>query len=83
MNIPNLVTSYLKDNDLKQYELADRINEQVGFDFVTPMAISYWISGTYRPSVKTMVVIMLNSQGKLRELASEVLNELEQAELQT
>jgi transcriptional regulator with XRE-family HTH domain len=77
MKIPNLVTSYLQDNKLKQYELAELINEQVGFAFVTPMAVSYWENGIYRPSIKTMTVIQRNSQGKLREFADAVINELE------
>ena len=77
MNIPKLVTSYLKDNELKQYELANHINEQMGFPFVTPMAISYWINGVYCPSIKTMTMLRLNSQGKLRELANAIIKELE------
>lgn len=81
MDIPTLLSSYIKDNNLKQYQIADQINDAFGFQYITPMAISHWINGTYLPDVKTVKVVQATTNGKLRILFDEIMKELDAIEI--
>ena len=77
MNISNLLTSYLQDNELKQYQLADEVNEVIGWQYITPMTVSYWIRSIYLPDIKTARIVQAAATGKLRKLFNQIINELE------
>ena len=77
MNISNLLTSYLQDNELKQYQLADEVNEVIGWQYITPMTVSYWIRSIYLPDIKTARIVQAAATGKLRELFNQIIDELE------
>ncbi len=77
MNISNLLSSYLKDNELKQYQLADEVNEVFGWQYITPMTVSYWINDVYRPDIKTARIVQAAATGRLRDLFNAIINELE------
>ena len=81
MNISNLLTSYLKDNQLNQYQLADEVNDVVGWQYITPMAVSYWVNNVYRPDIKTARIVQAAATGKLRELFGAIISELENAKV--
>jgi hypothetical protein len=75
MKIPDLISSYLDSR--KQYELADDINEAMGWQFITPMAVSYWVNEVHPPTIKTARTIQSAATGQLRELFDAIVNELE------
>lgn len=84
MNISNLLTSYLQDNELKQYQLADEVNEVFGWQYITPMTVSYWINDVYRPDIKTARIIYAATPfGKLRDLFSAIIDALESQPVQS
>ncbi len=59
-NIPDLLTSYLQDKEDKepQYQIAVDINDAKGWQYITPMAISFWIRGIHPPTIKTCRTIL-------------------------
>jgi hypothetical protein len=76
MDISELLTSYL-DTDEPQYKIADDINDAMGWQYITPMAISYWINGIHPPTIKTARTIQAAATGELRELFDAIIGLLE------
>ena len=80
MEIANLLTSYLNETEpsKKQYEIADEVNEVLGWQYLTSMTISYWINSVYQPHIKTARIIYSAAPpGKLRDLFGEIIKVLE------
>ncbi|MCK4820531.1 hypothetical protein KA005_32500 [bacterium] len=80
MTIPILLTSYLNETKppKKQYEIADEVNEYIGWQYITPMAVSYWINNVYLPDIKTARIIRAAAPpGKLRDLFDAIIKELQ------
>ncbi len=80
MIISNLLTSYLNETTppKKQYEIADEANEAVGWQYITPMTVSYWIRNIYIPDIKTARIIYgAAPPGKLRDLFGEIIKVLD------
>lgn len=76
--IPELVKTYLKDNKLSYRGMAAEISNQLG----VPEAISYntiylWIKGSHTPRPTLFQLLSKQGTGALRELAQEILKELE------
>ena len=85
MIIPNLLTSYLNETEppKKQYVIADEVNTVMGWQYITPMTVSYWIRSTYLPDIKTArVVYAAAPPGKLRDLFGAIIKALEKQPVQ-
>ena len=82
--IPDLLTSYLEPGD-PQYKIATDINDYFGWQFITPMAVSYWINSTYLPDIKTVKTILrvIPKNTRLWELFDSILKELEHEPVQS
>ncbi len=78
MEISNLLTSYLKEEE-PQYQIAVDINDAMGWQYITPMAISYWINNIHLPTIKTARTIRQAAPhgGKLWTLFDAIIKVLE------
>ncbi len=86
MTIPNLLTSYLNETKprKKQYVIADEVNECMGWQYITPMTVSYWINSVYLPDIKTARVVHTAAPpGKLRDLFGAIIKALESQPVQS
>ena len=86
MIIPNLLTSYLNETKprKKQYEIADEVNTIMGWQYITPMTVSYWIRSIYLPDIKTSRIIYAAAPpGKLRDLFGAIIEALESQPVQS
>ncbi len=81
--IPELVTSYQKDNGkLSLQDVADQINNQVDVaDYYTKQAIHLWKQGT-PPQLPRLAVISQRAHGPLKELIDAIIKVLETERVQ-
>lgn len=82
--ISELIQNYLKDNDLSYREMADKISHQLGVpDAITYNSIYLWARGSNKPRPTLMQLLSKQGTGSLKELAGEILKELESQPVQS
>ncbi len=76
--IPELISNYLKDNDLSYREMADKISHQLDVpDAITYNSIYLWARGANKPRPTLMQLLSKQGTGSLKALADEILKELD------
>ncbi len=76
--ISELVSTYLEDHNLSYRAMAEKISQQLGVpNAITYQSIMNWSTGLNTPRPTLLMLMSKHCNGSLKELADQVLKELD------